>query len=153
MRTRYLEHLGLVSNLQVRFHQDQQLVLHHLVHTKQEFGDPTTTDGKYTSRACCRPNQNNVVQVLQVQSLLRHFAQHLLMPLPLVRPLQTTALINAVQQLYRNENNVQLRACKDAFLQRLVPFLSAWQLRLRAHQSDPCHQTRCPSQPSLHAHS
>ena len=147
MRTRYLEHLDPASNQQVLFHLDQQLVLHHLVHTKLEFCDPTTTDEKYTSRACCRPNQNNVEQVLLVQSLLHHYERHLQMPLPLVQPLQTTALINVVQRLYRNENNAQLRACMDAFLQQLVPFLSALQQRLHAHRNDPCHQTRCLSQP------
>ena len=153
MRTRYLEHQDLVSNQQVRSHQDQQLELHHLVHTKLEFCDPTTTDEKYTSRACCRPNQNNVVQVLLVQSLLHRCAPRLLKPLPLVQPLQTTALINVVQRLYRNENNAQQRACMDAFRQLRAPFPLALQQQLYAHRNDPCHQTRCLSQPLLRARS
>ena len=90
-RTRCLEHLDLGSNQPVRLHPDQPLELHHLVHTKPEFCDPTTTDVKYTSRACCRPIQSNAEQELRVQSLPHRCALQLLMPLPLVLPLQTTA--------------------------------------------------------------
>ena len=146
-RTRYLEHLNPVSNQQVLFHLGQQLALHHLVHTKLEFGDPTTTDVKYTSRACCRPIQSNVEQALLAQSSLPHCAQHLQMPLPLVQPLQTTALINVVQQLYRNENSVQLRACMDAFQQQLVQALVALPPQQHEHQIGPCHQTLYRFQP------
>ena len=63
-RTMYLKHLDLAYSQPELSLPDQQLRLHYLAHTKLEFDVPTTTDAKYTSRACCRPNQNNVVLIL-----------------------------------------------------------------------------------------
>ena len=114
MRTMYLKHRGLASNLPAHFHLAQQLLLHHLVHTKLEFDVPTTTDERYTSHACCRPIQNNVAQVLLVQFLLHHFELHQLMLLQGAQLLQTTALKVEALPLFHNVNNVQLREYTDA---------------------------------------
>ena len=118
MRTRCRAHQDLAPNHPARFRRARQLRLHHLVHTKQGCGDPTTTGERYTSHACYLPTRSNEVQELQAQSLQFHCVQHLPMPLPLVQPLQTTALIDVVQQLYRNVSNVRRRACTDASRQR-----------------------------------
>ena len=80
MRTMYLIHQDLVRILRVLFLLDPKLILHHLVHTKQEFDVPTTIGEKYTSRAYCRPNRNNEVLILLVQSLLVLRELHLLQP-------------------------------------------------------------------------
>ena len=143
MRTKYLEHQNLVHNLQVRFRQDLQQPFRHLGHTKLEFDDPTKVGEKCTNRACYLPSRNSVVPALQVQSLPHRYEQRRLMLLQEVQPLRTTALINVAQLLYRNVNNVQLRAYTGAFQQQCDLALLAWQQQLRVHRSDPCHRTQC----------
>ena len=143
MRTKYLEHQNLVHSQQVRFRQARQQPFHHLGHTKLECDVPTRVGVKYTSRACCRPNQSSVVLTLQAQSLPRRYEPHLLMLLQGVQPLRTIALINVVQPLYRNVNSDQLREYKDVSQQRCDLILLAWQQRQHERRSDPCRRTQC----------
>ena len=153
MRTKYLKHLDPESNLQVHFHLDQQLELLHLVHTKQEFGVPTKVGERYTNRACYLPTRNIEVQALLVQSLLHRCAQHQRMLWQEVQLLQTIALKDVVQQLYRNVSNVQLREYMDAFQQQRDPFLLVLQQQQRGHRSDPCHRIQFQCQPLRRARS
>ena len=153
MRTKYLKHLDPDSNHLVQLHQGQQLLLHHLVHTKLEFDVPTKVGERYTSRAYCLPTQSNEVRALLVQSLLRHCELHLRKLLQVVQPLQTIAWKVVVQQLYRSENNGLLREYKDAFQKLDAPSLLTLQQLQRALQSDPFHQIQFRCLPSLRVRS
>ena len=147
MRTKYLEHLDLESNLLVQLHQGQQLLLHHLVHTKLECDVPTKVGERCTSRACCLPIQSNEVRALLVQFLLHRCEQRQQMLWQVVQPSQTIVLKVVVQQLYRSENNGQLREYKDAFQKLRDPSLLTLQQLQRGHQSDPFHQIQFRCRP------
>ena len=147
MRTRYLKHLGLGSSQLVQLHQDRQLLLHHLVHTKLEFDVPTKVGARYTSRAYYRPIRSNEVRALLVQSLLHHFELHRPKLLQVGQPLQTIVWKAVVQQLYRNENNGQLREYRGASPRPSDPSLLTSQQLQRALQNDPSRQILSRCQP------
>ena len=139
-RTKYLKHQDLACIHPALFHLRQQLILLHLVHTKQEFCDPTTIVWRYTNRACYLPTQNNVVPSLLVLSSRGHRELHPLQLSQVVQLLRTIAKINVVQQLLRNVGNVQLSVNKDAFPNQFDhPYATVQQL-LCALRNGPCHQ-------------
>ena len=147
MKTRYPKHLDLVPIRQVLFRLVRQLRLHHLVHTKLEFDVPTKVGARYTSHACCRPNQSIAVLIQVVRFLLAHFEPHLRLPLQVVLLSQTTVSKVLAQQWCRNASSAQPHEYMVVFQKQLDPSLLILQPRQLEQQSDPFHQTQCQCHP------
>jgi len=140
-RTKYQEHLHLEPNLLAQFHLDQQLLLHHLGHTKLEFDVPTKVVWKYTNHAFHQPTQSSEVPFQLVKSLLCHFELHRQLPLQVVQLSQTIAKISVVQQLFGNANSGRRYASMGASPNQAVHLCEVLLLPRVVHQSGPFHQT------------